>query len=98
VSRRKGEITPAAIRRQWPHRVELPPEAMRGQENSAATWGLGKELGAAPYPLSDFNDDRHFSVFHFKTAERRASPSRSLWRRGAAGRRGSPTRPAPKAR
>ena len=65
---RKGEITPAVIRCQWPHRVELPSEAVRGAENSAATWGFAASLGAAPYPLSDFHDDRHFSVFHFKTA------------------------------
>jgi hypothetical protein len=42
---------------------------VRGQENTAATWGLAKELGGAPYPLSDFHDDRHFTAFHFKTAE-----------------------------
>jgi hypothetical protein len=64
----KGEITQAIIGRQWPHRVELSDEAVRGEENSAATWGLAKELGAAPYPLSDFHDDRRFVVFHFKTA------------------------------
>jgi hypothetical protein len=65
---RKGEITRAVIKRQWPHRVELLSEATRGAENSAATWGFAAELGAAPYPLSDFHDDRHFSIFHFKTA------------------------------
>jgi hypothetical protein len=26
-------------------------------------------MGAAPYPLSAFHNDRHFAVFHFKTAE-----------------------------
>jgi hypothetical protein len=51
VTRRKGEITPAVIKRQWPHRVELPAEAVRGEENAAATWGFAKPLGAAPYPL-----------------------------------------------
>jgi hypothetical protein len=66
---RKSGITLAVIRRQWPHRVELPAEAVRGPENTAATWGLSKELGGAPYPLSDFHDDRHFTVFHFRTAE-----------------------------
>jgi len=66
---RKGEITARQIRRQWPYRVELPAEAVRGLTNSAATWGLAKELGAAPYPLSAFHDDRDFAVFHFKTAE-----------------------------
>ena len=36
-------------------------------ENNAAAWGLADGLGAAPYPLSEFHDDRWFSVFHFKT-------------------------------
>jgi hypothetical protein len=47
----------------------LPDEAVRGAVNSAATFGLAKELGAAPYPLSAFHEDRHWSIFHFKTAE-----------------------------
>jgi hypothetical protein len=68
MTRRKGEITRAVIKRQWPYRVELPAEAVRGLENSAATWGFAASLGAASYPLSDFHDDRHYTVFHFKTA------------------------------
>jgi hypothetical protein len=66
---RKGEIGVRQIKRNWPHRVELPAEAVRGPENSAATFGLAKELGGAPYPLSEFRDDRHWTIFHFKTAE-----------------------------
>lgn len=45
---RKGEITPAVMRRRWPHCVELPAEAVRGGENTAATFGLAKVLGGAP--------------------------------------------------
>jgi hypothetical protein len=41
MSLRKGEITPAVIRRQWPHRVELPAEALRGIGNSEAVRGIG---------------------------------------------------------
>jgi hypothetical protein len=69
VSRRKGDVAPAAIRRRFPYRVELPAGLVRGQEYCAATRGLAKKLGAAPYPLSAFHDDRHFAVFHFKAAE-----------------------------
>lgn len=68
VSRWKGDVTPVAIRRRFPYRVELPAGPARGEESSAATWGLAKRLGAAPYPLSAFHDDRHFAAFHFKTA------------------------------
>jgi hypothetical protein len=52
MNRREEEIIAADIRRQWPRRVELPDEELRGTENCAGTWGLAKELGAAPYPLS----------------------------------------------
>jgi hypothetical protein len=41
----------------------------RGAENCAATFGFAASLGAAPYPLSDFHDYRHYSIFHFGTAE-----------------------------
>jgi hypothetical protein len=37
---RKGEIGVRQIKRNWLHRVELPVEAVRGPENSAATFGL----------------------------------------------------------
>jgi hypothetical protein len=66
---RKGEIGRRQIQRQWPYRVELPAEAVRGTANSAATFGLAKELGAAPYPLSVLHGDHYFTVFHFETAE-----------------------------
>jgi hypothetical protein len=66
---RKGEIGRTEIQRRWPHRVELPDDAVRGIANSAATFGLAKELGAAAYPLSAFHDDRDFAIFHFATAE-----------------------------
>jgi hypothetical protein len=62
MATRQGEITPAVIRRKWPHRVEPPAEASRGAVNSAATWGLAKELGATPYPLSEFRDDHHWTM------------------------------------
>jgi hypothetical protein len=44
------------------------PIAGRGKETSEATWGFAEVLGGAPYPLSDFHHDRHFAVFHFRTA------------------------------
>jgi hypothetical protein len=67
MTRRPG-ITPAVIRQRWPHRVELPDETVRGAENTEATWGFAASLGGAPYPLSDFHNDRHWFVFHFGTA------------------------------
>jgi len=48
---RKGEIGRTQIKRNWPHWVELSGEAVRG-ENTALTWDLAKELGAAPQVLS----------------------------------------------
>jgi hypothetical protein len=64
---RKVQIGRPQIRRGWPHRVELPDEAVCGH-NCDATFNLAKKLGGAPYPLPDFHDDRRFSIFHFRTA------------------------------
>jgi hypothetical protein len=91
----KGEIGRAQIKRRWPHRVELPAEAVRGPENSAATFGVAKALGAAPYPLSAFHDDRFFAVFPLQHRPGCAGLPRPVRRRAAASRRGrSRTTPA----
>jgi hypothetical protein len=31
MTRRKGKITPNVIRRQWPHRVRVPADAVRAR-------------------------------------------------------------------
>jgi hypothetical protein len=47
----------------------MPAEAVRGLENSATTFGVAMELGASPYPLAAFHEDRHWVVFHFASVE-----------------------------
>jgi hypothetical protein len=66
---RKGEITERQIRRDWPHHVALPAEALRGTANSMPKYVLAKELEAAPMPYHLQRDGREFVVFCFVTAE-----------------------------
>jgi hypothetical protein len=63
---RKGEIGRRQIQRQWPHRVELPAEAVRGPANSAATFGFAKELARRRIRF------RFFTVTRLDVAPRRA--------------------------
>ncbi len=66
---RKGEITEKQILRRWPHHVALPPEAMRGAQNSMQIHGFAKTLSGAPRPCHLRRDGRDFVVFCFSTAE-----------------------------
>lgn len=69
MTRRKGEITDRRIRRDWPHHVALPVEALRGAANSMPIYDRVKELGGAPMPYHLVRDGRDYRVFCFKTAE-----------------------------
>jgi hypothetical protein len=69
VTRRKGEITERQIKRQWPHHVALPADALRGAVNSIAIYAFAKELGGAPMPYHLQRDGRDLRVFCFATRE-----------------------------
>jgi hypothetical protein len=69
VIRRKGELTERQIRRDWPHHVALPVEALRGASSSMPKYVLARELKAAPMPYHLNRDGREFVVFCFLTAE-----------------------------
>jgi hypothetical protein len=65
----KGRITISEIKRDWPHHVALPPEAVYGVVTSMQIYQYAKDLAGAPRPYRLHRGGGKLIVFCFSDHE-----------------------------
>jgi hypothetical protein len=66
MTRSRGSIGRRQLAREYPHRVAVPAERLRGAENSTPMYGFAKDHSGALPPLHLERDGQRFVVFCFR--------------------------------